>query len=295
MVFVAQDKNGQLNVEDGVEVSNLLQAAGHTSPVPYEHFKRLPRLHKVEAPTRLPKHDKKRGWADLIDAHSKGGGSDGGGGAGVGKALTAAQVNKVIAKLQGREQEIVSRSHRYALFDKPAPCWHSPRAPLRTTAAGAALPCPSSDNPGPDRCRLVGWSADAAAGVGGRGRPGVARVHGAAADGAGRHRTPRRRRHGPVRQTALLPAGLAWLALCLLALLLALWPLTHNRLLARRRLPWQQQSISPSLSRVVACACVRRAGLQSLLQHLHQQGGGSVSTNFAHHADAPTAEEEGAG
>ena len=94
-----------------MEVSNLLQAAGHTSPVPYEHFKRLPRLHKVEAPTRLPKHDKKRGWADLIDAHTKGGGSGGGGGAGVGKALTAAQVNKVIAKLQGREQEIVRRRH----------------------------------------------------------------------------------------------------------------------------------------------------------------------------------------
>ena len=96
-------------------MSNLLQAAGHTSPVPYEHFKRLPRLHKVEAPTRLPKHDKKRGWADLIDAHTKGGGGGGGGGAGVGKALTAAQVNKVIAKLQGREQEIVRRSHHYAL------------------------------------------------------------------------------------------------------------------------------------------------------------------------------------
>lgn len=73
------DKDGQLSQEDGGPAVELLQTAGHTTPITYEHFKRLPAIaadsrKRKELAARNPALMKKgpgkqgghRGWEDLL-------------------------------------------------------------------------------------------------------------------------------------------------------------------------------------------------------------------------------------
>ena len=85
---VDTDNDGQLSLEDGGAVAELLQSSGHTTPVTYEHFKRLP---AVAADSRKAKHhdqarmkkgpgkqDPHRGWHDLLKTQgATGPGKDG--------------------------------------------------------------------------------------------------------------------------------------------------------------------------------------------------------------------------